>query len=132
MWGTNMKFFSGSARGLVILMLLASPLGCGKKNNPSQPGSGGTAEPFGSGVFSTGSPVTLYVHTFSTTGTYAYHCPVHGTSMSGTVQVDPAFPDSPLVSIGNNFYSPALVQVKTGSYVKWSTTVSTGHGVIRP
>lgn len=38
-----------------------------------------TTGPFGNGA--TGSLV------FSAPGTYTYHCPVHGTSMKGTVQV---------------------------------------------
>ena len=117
-----------------VLALLALGLslasGCSKKD-PAAPGGGGggggAAEPFDSGVFSSG----VFVHTFNTPGDYSYHCTVHGISMSGSVHVAASQPDSPSVAIGNNLYSPTPVNVKTGGYVKW-TGNGTNPSVTRP
>ena len=120
------------AVGLAVLMLVAFAAGCAKKNNPAQPAGGGsTNEPFASGNFSSTSTVRVYVHAFPTAGTFAYHCSVHGTAMSAAVEVGDLLPDSSFVTIGDNFFSPSLIQVKTGGYVKWNATGGT-HGVIRP
>ena len=120
----------------IITTGLAVLLACSKKGEPSQPyggggGGGTTTEPFDSGIFSSSSPVNVFVHTFNTPGDYAYHCRVHGTAMSGTVHVAAALPDSTIVTISNNSYSPPSVNVKTGGYVKWANNGSS-HSVTRP
>ena len=110
-----------------VLFLLLAATSCAKKSGSTQPAPGAT-EVFSSGVFSSADPVHIYVHTFSTTGNYPYHCLVHLSAMTGSVAVDPAYADSPLVTISDNVFTPGVVQVKTGSYVRW-VNVGGNHGV---
>ncbi len=42
---------------------------------------------FNDGTTSTTQSTGVYTRTFSTAGTYSYHCAVHGTSMSASVTV---------------------------------------------
>jgi hypothetical protein len=122
----------GSLAVFSALALLALGLslagGCSKKSSTNPMGGGGGGggtEPIESGVFTSG----IFVHRFNTAGDYAYHCSVHGLSMSGTVHVAAAG-DSPLVTIGNNFYNPSTVNVKAGDYVRWQAN-GTPHSVTR-
>lgn len=109
--------------GYALVLAVALAAGCSKKSSSTQPPAG-PVESFNSGVFSSG----VFVHTFSTAGTYGYHCLVHGSSMSGGVEVGASHPDSALVSIGNDFFSPSLAKIKPGGYVKWIAN-GTNHGV---
>ena len=128
------------AAAAVIFMVATGLLlagGCGKKDSPAAPGGGGGGGgggtvSFNSGVITSSSPFNgIFVHTFNTPGDYTYHCTVHGVSMSGTVHVAAALADSPLVTIGDHFYNPSTVNVKTGSYVRWQANATT-HTVTRP
>jgi plastocyanin len=53
------------------------PKGC----NPA------SAEAFASPTLSTTAPNNTFEHTFTSPGTFAYHCEVHGCGMNGTVKV---------------------------------------------
>jgi FtsP/CotA-like multicopper oxidase with cupredoxin domain len=74
-----------------------------------------------------------YTHTFASAGTVAYHCKIHGTSMAGTVAVDPsAAAGNRAVAIGDNFFSPANVSVRPGASVKWTNNGNFDHIVFAP
>ncbi len=75
----------------------------------------------------------VYNHTFPTAGTFAYHCKIHGTSMSGTVVVDPAAPaGNRTVSIGDNFFNPVTVSIRPGASVDWTNNGNFDHIVFAP
>ncbi len=123
-------FAARAALAVLAALAALAPSGCSKKGGSTQPGSGGPApETFNSGVFSSSSPLKVFVHTFTVSGTHGYRCIVHGVSMSGSVQVGASGADSVTVNIGDNFFTPSPAQVKPGGYVKW---VATGgnHGVV--
>lgn len=74
-----------------------------------------------------------YTHQFTTAGTIAYYCKVHGASMGGTVIVDPAAPaGNRAVSIRDNFFNPATVSVRPGASVKWTNDGNFDHIVFAP
>jgi len=100
-----------------VLILLALPgllAGCGSKDKGTNPMA--TTEPFESGDLSNGDQ---FVHVFSTAGSFGYHCRIHGTAMSGTINVSVGAGDSTVVQIGNNFFNPTPASVKPGGYVRW-------------
>jgi len=114
----------------LLLLSAAIVLSCSKKSSPTAPaGGGGSVENFDSGVFASG----VFVHTYSTAGTFGYHCSVHGAVMSGSVTVASGMPDSNFVNIGQtgNTYTPSSISVKPGGYIKW-THVSGTHSVTSP
>jgi len=119
-----------AATALALVLVFAA--GCGKKDNPTQPpGGGGTpAEPFNSGVFSSGSSPNVFVHTFGTDGTYAYRCTIHG-GMTGTIHVATGMPESTTVNITDNAFTPSTAHVRAGGYIKW-TASGGNHTVTRP
>jgi len=74
-----------------------------------------------------------YAHTFPTAGTVAYHCKIHGTSMAGTVIVDPGAPaGNRTVAIGDNFFNPASVSIRPGASVTWTNGGNFDHIVFAP
>jgi FtsP/CotA-like multicopper oxidase with cupredoxin domain len=78
-------------------------------------------------------PGATYTSTYAAAGTVAYHCQIHGTSMAGTVVVDPAAPaGNRAVAIGDNFFNPAGVTVRPGASVKWTNNGSFDHIVFAP
>ena len=78
--------FSILAVLLTVALVTMSSCNWSKSSYPTSPG--GTAKELNSGDFGNGA---TYQHTFSTAGTYAYHC-VHHAAMTGTVQVTEARP----------------------------------------
>ena len=75
----------------------------------------------------------VYTHAFPTAGTIAYHCKIHGTSMSGTVVVDPSAPaGNRAVAIGDNFFNPPSVSVRPGASVTWTNNGNFDHIVFAP
>jgi len=74
-----------------------------------------------------------YAHTFASTGSVPYHCKIHGTSMAGTVNVDPSAPaGNRTVAIGDNFFNPASVSVRPGASVTWTNNGNFDHIVFAP
>ena len=117
---------------LALITVAALALACSKKSSsPTQPRTGGAVETFDSGTFSSASTPHVFVHTYATAGTFGYHCSVHGAAMSGSVTVADGMPDSALVNIVNNAYSPSSVSIQPGGYVKWTNTGSV-HSVTSP
>jgi plastocyanin len=114
---------------LPVLILLALPglmAGCASKDKGTNPMP--TTEPFESGNILNGGQ---FVHTFNTAGSFSYFCRIHGSNMSGTVNVSVSAGDSVPVQIGNNFFNPTPASVKPGGYVRWFNTGTT-HTVSRP
>ena len=107
---------------------------CGSDSNPTNPNPNpnpGTPNPtFNSGNLNTSAPTNVFVFTFPDSGSFGYRCTIH-TGMNGTVVVSSAGLDSPVVNVTNNVFTPATVNVKTGSYVKWTNTQGV-HTVTRP
>jgi plastocyanin len=74
-----------------------------------------------------------YSHAFATAGSFAYHCKIHGTSMAGTVVVDPAAPaGNGAVAIGDNFFNPASITIRPGASVTWTNGGNFDHIVYAP
>jgi plastocyanin len=114
-----------------LLLIAVFVLSCGKKSSPTQPssgGGGGTLETFSSGTLPSGAQ---YVHTFTNTGSFAYHCTIHG-GMNGTVQVVASgADDSMVVTTPGMTFSPSTVTINSGGYVRWAIS-GTSHTVTRP
>jgi FtsP/CotA-like multicopper oxidase with cupredoxin domain len=61
-----------------------------------------------------------YSHTFGTVEqSYPYHCKIHGVTMAGTITVQNGAPATTTVTIGDNFFSPAVQTVAPGGMVTW-------------
>ena len=74
-----------------------------------------------------------YSHVFNSAGPIPYHCKIHGTSMAGTVVVDPAAPaGNRSVDIGDNFFNPVSISVRPGASVTWTNNGSFDHIVFAP
>jgi hypothetical protein len=52
----------------------------------------------------------------ATVGTIAYHGAIHGPSMAGQVQIVSGGPPSTNVTIGDNFFNPALAAIGPGGH----------------
>jgi len=92
-----------------------------------------TTETFDSRTLVSGTP---FKHTFSTAGTFAYHCTFHVNStpsMTGTVIVKAdAMSSAASVSVGSagNNFDPPSVSITPGGTVTWNL-VSGTHTVTR-
>ena len=112
---------------LALLAVSGAMSGCSKSDKGTNPMS--TTEPFESGNLSSSGPTSIFVHRFNTVGSFGYRCRIHSV-MTGTVDVAASGVDSPTVRISNNQFTPAVVSVKTGSYVKWAN-IGAPHTVTR-
>jgi plastocyanin len=115
-------------RGAAILVLAVLAvsfslawIGCSSKNNssnyPTAPSTGGTAFNFGPFAVSQSASKT-----FTTAGTFGYHCIPHAPGMAGTVQVDAGGADSVLVEIGLSnalTFTPSTAHIKPNGVVRW-------------
>jgi plastocyanin len=104
---------------LGLIAALAIVASCNNSNN-----NGGILTPpareLDSGNIANGG---VFPHTFHATGTFNYHCTIHGTGMAGQVIVVPGASASQAVTIGpGNFYNPNSVSVDTGGTVTWTNT----------
>lgn len=71
------------------------------------------------------SPTLTDGQTFSaavggTPGNCGYHCLIHGTAMSGTIQIVTGGPASAAVDIKDNFFDPQVATVAPGATVTWT------------
>ena len=67
------------------------------------------------------APGDSFSFTFTTAGTCRYHCLIHGTMMSGEVEVVAGASTSPrAVSLHNNTFDPAAITVGPGTLVTWT------------
>jgi plastocyanin len=71
------------------------------------------------------SPTLTNGQTFVTTigtspGVCHYHCMIHGTAMSGTLEITVGGPASANVDIKDNLFDPAAVPVAPGGTVTWT------------
>lgn len=115
---------------LLLLGIAAFTFSCSKKSSPTQPGGGGggTLEAFDSGNLSAGSQFT---HTFTNTGSFGYHCKIHG-GMTGTVTVVASgSSDAVTVTTPGMTFSPGTVTINNGGTVTWDISGTT-HTVTRP
>jgi len=111
-----------------VLILLALPgllAGCGSKDKGTNPMT--ATESFESGNLANGAE---FVHVFNTAGSFGYFCRIHGSGMSGTVNVTVGAGDTALVEIRNNFFTPTPASIKPGGHVRWHNFGST-HTVSR-
>lgn len=121
----------------LLSICAASMLGlasCGS-DSPTSPNPNPNPNPtpnptFASGTLNTVAPTNVFVFTFPDSGSFGYRCTLHA-GMNGTVVVSSAGVDSPVVNVTNNQFTPSPVNVKTGSYVKWTNTQGM-HNVTRP
>jgi plastocyanin len=73
----------------------------------------------------------IWSHTFSTPGTYGYHCSRH-TNMTGTVVVASGKPGSATVTIANSTnsgFQPHAVEVAPFGTVAWTNSSGATHTV---
>ena len=120
---------------------------CGTKSNAPTYGSGAGGTPTGP-AFNLTFPATGTSQTFTfaatDTGSWIYHCMVHGSAtagMRGTVVVNStASEDSATVEVGVNsggtdalVFTPSLVTIKPGGHVRWiNLSGMSNHTVTRP
>ena len=101
---------------LGLVVLLGSAIACGSGDNgttgPPPPGKELNSPQLGN--------LGVYKHTFTTGGSYHYHCTIH-SSMHGTVVVDSnSVVMSDSVSIINTTFNPASITVAPNATVKWT------------
>lgn len=80
---------------------------------------------FDSGPLKSGDTFT---YTFSTAGTYLYHCSIH-TTMTAKVIVTAAPVATASISIVNMSFSPATITVSAGTIVTWTNNDTMDHTV---
>ena len=69
-----------------------------------------------------------YSHAFGPAETnYPYHCKIHGTTMSGNVQVVSGAPAAANVVVADNTFTPPTIQVAPGGTVKWFNSGAHQH-----
>ncbi|WP_161988701.1 galactose oxidase-like domain-containing protein [Pedococcus bigeumensis] len=91
------------------------------------------ADSFESPVLHKATPMQTFEHTFTTAGVVAYHCKIHGPTMSGTVTVDPGAPAGDrTVDIHDNSFVPQAVSVRPGKKVIWTLAQNFDHIVLAP
>jgi FtsP/CotA-like multicopper oxidase with cupredoxin domain len=72
-------------------------------------------------------------HTFPVAGFVRYWCKIHGTTMGGTITVDPASANGDTtVRISDNFFTDPAITVRPGSKVTWVHRGSFPHIVFAP
>ncbi len=107
--------------------------GCSKSSYSTSPtygmtgggggGGGGTTTSFDSGSLT--APAG-FDHTFSTAGTFGYHCIYHQSAgMVGTVVVATGGAASATVTASGTSFSPPTVTIAPGGSVHWSITGGT-------
>lgn len=114
------------AVGLVVV--LAGVWACSKSSSPTSPagGGGGGGLELNSGDF---GPNGFYQHTFTTAGTFSYHC-IHHAPMTGSVVVSAAAADSLVeVSITSSTTPFPAASVKPGGRVTWTNNTAMVHTV---
>ena len=129
-----MNYRTRAALGALAVVAVIAWIGCSKKSDggyPNGPSTGGGGTTFNFGPFAASQSV---VRTFTTAGTFGYHCNPHRSSgMTGTVQVDAGGADSVVVNIGPSntlTFSPATAHIKPNGYVRWVNVSSmTNHTV---
>ncbi|MGH9931318.1 MAG: LodA/GoxA family CTQ-dependent oxidase [Pyrinomonadaceae bacterium] len=62
-----------------------------------------------------------------TLGVCSYYCLIHGVTMAGQVQVVAGGPATAAVDIGDNFFSPASVNIGPGGKVTWTHRGNSNH-----
>jgi plastocyanin len=110
------------------VLALAGNWACSSKSSPTGPGGGGggVTKELDSGDFAAG---VVFQHTFSTAGSFPYHCIHHG-AMTGTVVVSASAPTSLVdVSITSNTVPFPAATVKPGGVVKWTNNTAATHTV---
>lgn len=80
---------------------------------------------FNSGSIATGG---TFAYTFSTPGTFTYHCSVH-PGMKATVVVTKVLVTTGSVSIQSMAFAPATLTVSAGAVVTWSNNDAVAHTV---
>jgi len=120
-----------AAAGLVLAVATTVIIGCSKDKSTNPPGGGGGGGPsWDSGI--TATVGHSFQFTFTQNGSWGYQCTVHGSAMSGTINVGAAGADSQVVSVGSggNNFAPQIVNLKNGGYVRW-VWVSGNHSATR-
>ena len=108
---------------VLTLALFVGACGDDDDDNPVVPP---TTLELNSGTLGNGA---TYVHTFTTAGTYPYHCTFH-SGMTGTIIVDPASTVGTLgISITDNAFTPNSTTVDTGAVVTWTNNGASNHTV---
>ena len=105
---------------------LAGNWACSSKSAPTGPGGGVVAKELDSGNI---AAAATFQHTFSTAGSFPYHCNFH-SAMTGTVVVSASAPTSLVdVSITSNTTPFPAASVKPGGVVKWTNNTAATHTV---
>jgi plastocyanin len=109
--------------------------GSSKSSNPAYGGGGGGGGlELNSGTINPGAD---YSHTFTTAGTFPYHCTIHPSMTGNQVVVDASsvVAGDSIGVIGpgggptGTGYSKASTTIKVGGTVKWHNTAGIGHTV---
>lgn len=124
------------ALALLALVLVSS---CSSKDNSTAPAPN-TTESFN---YTFPAPGQSVLRTFTTAGSFAYHCAAHqGSGMTGTVVVSAsASLDSQVVLVGHNdnlTFSPSTATIRPNGTIRWvretgaSGTPLNNHTATRP
>src|SRR5207247_10227811 len=98
---------------ILVPALIATPVllpGCSSKSERTNPVTTAVQEPFESNDL---APSSVFVHTFTTLGSFSYRCRIHG-GMSGTITVTSGGADSVTVSIAGIAFGAPSSAVKLG------------------
>ena len=117
---------------LITLVVLAAVVGitaCSKSSyKPTNP-SGGGLELNSGNILAGGT----FDHTFSTAGTFPYHCAIHAVMTGNSVIVDAnssvTSANVSIVGASAPGFSPSTVTIKVGGMVHWTNNGGTTHTV---
>jgi|SRR6267378_8190308 len=122
------RWLWGAGLLVVAIALAFAVYSCGsssKSTNPYGGGGGGGTKELDSGNI---AATTTFSHTFTTAGSYSYHCNFHA-NMTGTIVVNSggSFTDSTLAMVTSQPYP--TVYCKTGGTTRWHNGTTATHTV---
>jgi plastocyanin len=125
--------FSAFLIAVLAVTALGIAAGCGgKSSSPTNTGGGGGGGPLNSGTLAPNGG--SFTFTFSTAGTFGYHCGIHAVMQGNSITVsDASAVDSVVVNVvgvSAPGFSPSATTIKTGGKVRWVNPDGSAHSVV--